>query len=64
MELLEHGDRRRRKCEEALEVKSLRRIISAYLKYVFFLSILFSNCSILLLFLLFNFFNFIEFIIN
>ncbi|KNA14209.1 hypothetical protein SOVF_109770 [Spinacia oleracea] len=33
MELLEHGDRRRRKCEEALEVKSLRRIISAYLNY-------------------------------
>ena len=26
-------ERRRRKLEEALEVKSLRRIISAYLKY-------------------------------
>lgn len=28
--------RRRRKLEEALEVKSLRRIISAYLKYAYF----------------------------
>ena len=28
--------RRQRKLEEALEVKSLRRIISAYLKYTFF----------------------------
>lgn len=28
---------RQRKLEEALEVKSLRRIVSAYLKYVFFI---------------------------
>lgn len=28
--------RRQRKAEEALEVKSLRRIISAYLKYLLF----------------------------
>ena len=27
---------RQRKLEEALEIKSLRRIVSAYLKYVFF----------------------------
>jgi hypothetical protein len=29
--------RRQRKLEEALEVKSLRRIVSAYLKYAYFL---------------------------
>ena len=28
--------RRQRKLEEALEVKSLRRIVSAYLKYAYF----------------------------
>ena len=31
--------RRQRKAEEALEVKSLRRIIGAYLKYLFYLVI-------------------------
>lgn len=39
-------DRRRRKLEEALEIQSLRRIISAYLKYIPFH--------------LFNFFNQLE----
>lgn len=34
MEIEEEEELRRRKLEEALEVKSLRRIISAYLKYV------------------------------
>lgn len=32
--------RRQRKLEEALEVKSLRRIISAYLKYAILLALL------------------------
>lgn len=34
---IEDEELRRRKLEEALEVKSLRRIISAYLKYTSFL---------------------------
>ena len=33
--------RRQRKLEEALEIQSLRRIISAYLKYFFFLNLVF-----------------------
>lgn len=33
MSSIEDEELRRRKLEEALEVKSLRRIISAYLKY-------------------------------
>lgn len=38
MSSIEDEELRRRKLEEALEVKSLRRIISAYLKYISVLS--------------------------
>lgn len=52
MEIEEDEERRRqRKLEEALEVKSLRRIISAYLKYVFFFDFLLFFLNLLFLLL-------------
>lgn len=58
MSSIEDEESRRRKLEEALEVKSLRRIISAYLKYVPLLS---SHILPFLLVTLFDFFLFFFF---